>query len=145
MISPSLGGRRDVEHRRQRLALDRQRVVADHREPLGQRRVDAAAVGRDDVGLAVHLPLRADDLAAERRADRLVAEADAEDRQLAGEGPDRVDADARLGRRARPGREHERVGLQRGDAVDVISSLRNTRTSSPSSPKYCTRLKVKLS
>ena len=27
----------------------------------------------------------------------------------------------------------------------VIASLRNTRTSSPSSPKYCTRLKVKES
>ena len=54
--------------------------------------------------------LRAHDLAAERRADRLVPEADAEDRQLAGEIADRRHRDAGLGRRARPGRDDQRSG-----------------------------------
>src|SRR6185436_9414825 len=85
----------------------------------GQPGVDAAAVVAEHVGLAVHQPVGANHLGAERGTDRLVAEADAEDRQLAGEGADRVDADARLGRRARPGRQDDRVGCERADAVDV--------------------------
>ena len=119
MISPSLAVAVTSSSRGQRLALDRERVIADHREALRQRGVDAAAVVAQHIGLAVHQAPRADDLAAERRADRLVAEADAEDRQLAGELADRVDADAGLGRRARARREHERVGAQRADAGDI--------------------------
>ena len=112
-------GRGDLELGRQRLALDRQRVVADHRDALGQPVVDALPVVRQHAGLAVHLPLRADHPAAERRADRLMAEAHAEDRPPAGEVPDQVDADARLGRRARPRRKNDALGRQRLDAGEV--------------------------
>jgi len=68
----------------------------------------------------VHQPIGANHLGAERGADRLVAEADAEDRQLAREGTDRVDADAGLGWGARPGREDDRVGTERADGIDVV-------------------------
>ena len=61
--------------------------------------------------LAVHRRRRADDLAAERLADRLVAEADAEDRDLARSGGDQVEADAGLVRRAGAGRQHDRLRL----------------------------------
>jgi hypothetical protein len=44
-----------------------------------------------------------------------------------------------------PGDSTSCVGFSSVMPSSVISSLRNTRTSAPSSPKYCTRLKVKLS
>jgi hypothetical protein len=48
-----------------------------------------------------------------------VAEADAEDGQLAHELPYRRHAYAGLGRRAGSGRKHQSVGSERGDASDV--------------------------
>ena len=55
------------------------------------------AVVVDLVGLAVHQPLGAlDDVGAEGEADALVAEADAEHRELGAEVPDDVVADAAL-------------------------------------------------
>jgi hypothetical protein len=39
-----------------------------------------------------------------------------------------------------PGDTTMRSGASRSISASEISSLRNTRTSSPSSPKYCTRL-----
>src|SRR6266540_530400 len=50
-------------------------------------------------------------------ADALVAEADAEDRQLAGEALDRLDADAGLFRRTRPGRDDDAL---RRHLVDIL-------------------------
>src|SRR5450755_1349559 len=91
-------GRGHVERGRQRRLLDGQRVVADNVEVARQTGVEAAPIGRDAARLAVHQPRGANDAAAERSADGLVAEADAEDRQLAREGANRLDADARLGR-----------------------------------------------
>jgi len=44
-----------------------------------------------------------------------------------------------------PGESTTRSGASAPMPSTSISSLRTTRTSSPSSPKYCTRLKVKLS
>ena len=58
-------------------------------------------------------------MAAEHLADRLVAEADAEQRHLfLGGGADQVHADAGLVRRAGAGREHDAGGLQRQRLVD---------------------------
>ena len=74
--------------------------------------------------LAVHRRRRADDLAAERLADRLMAEADAEDRELAGGGGDQVEADAGLVRRARAGGQHDRFGLRASASATVSLSLR---------------------
>src|ERR1019366_7607887 len=93
--------------------------IADDVERGRQGGIDAPPVSRDAARLAVHQAARAHDLSAERRADRLVAETDAEDRQLARERADRLDANAGFGRRARPGRKHEPIGLQPGDAFDA--------------------------
>ncbi len=70
--------------------------------------------GVEDAGdLAVHRRGRADHLAAECLADRLMAEADAEDRDFARGGGDQVQADAGLVRRAWAGRQHDRFRLAR--------------------------------
>ena len=114
-----LRARRDDQLGRAGLALDRQRVVADHAELARQAGVDALAVGGQRAGLAVHLALRAHDAAAERRADALVAQAHAQDRQLADVGLDRRHAHAGLGGRAGPGRQHQVIGLQRADLLDA--------------------------
>ena len=81
-----LGPGGDFQAVGQALALDHQRVVA------GRGRTDWAgpantpwSVVEHRAGLAVHGRPRAHDLAAEGLADALVAEADAENRQLAGE------------------------------------------------------------
>ena len=76
---------------------------------------------------------------------------DAEKEIMAGLG--RVSETVRLRAMARGGSGPPMLAELKGvDGVyplygcsSVISSLRTTRTSSPSSPKYCTRLKVKLS
>jgi len=57
----------------------------------------------------MHELLGAHDGAAECGADALMAQANAEDRQLAGKALDGADRDAGLGRRARTGRDHEAV------------------------------------
>ena len=122
MISPSSEVLVDFQLRRQRGALDRQRVVADHAELARQPVVHAALVGGDGAGLAVHLHLRAHDAPAQRRADALVPKAHAQDRQPASEVADGLHAHAGLGRAARAGREHQPPRLQRGDAghVDLV-------------------------
>ena len=68
-------------------------------------------------GLAVHQLGRADHVAAKGRADGLVAEADAENRNLAGHVADEVDGDAGLLRRAGAGREEDAVRVQGFDLV----------------------------
>src|SRR6516165_9918517 len=76
---------------------------------------ECATVVDDFAGLAVHELRSAHDVAAERRADGLVSQADAEDGQFAGEVLDERDADARLLRRARARREQNAVGMKRLD------------------------------
>ena len=85
------------------VAVDHQRVVAVDRELPWQAGKHALLVGADDAGLAVHLRLRADDGRAKRRANGLVAQAHAQDRQLAGKVPDGGHRHARLARRAGAG------------------------------------------
>src|SRR5438132_13440824 len=60
--------------------------------------------------LAVHDPRRANDPATERLSDRLMAEANAEDRNLTGETLDERHADPSLRGRARPGGDDDRLG-----------------------------------
>src|SRR5690348_9942907 len=87
-----LGG--DFETTGKAFALDDQRVVARAGERILEAPVDAAAVVADRRGLAVHQTLRADHAAAENLADRLVTEADAENRNAAGKARDRFASDA---------------------------------------------------
>ena len=72
--------RADLELVRQPLLRDDERVIARGDERLGQPLEHAAAVVLDRRRLAVHRRGGADDRAAEHRADRLMPEADAEDR-----------------------------------------------------------------
>src|SRR5258705_1934210 len=81
-----VGGQARLEHD--------QRVVARRLEPRRQAPEDAVAVVRDRGGLPVHLPLRSRDRAPEGLADRLMAEADAEDRHAGVEAADQLERDA---------------------------------------------------
>ena len=113
-----LRGGGHLQLRRQAVARDGQRVVADDAELLGQVAKDPMAIGSDGAGLAVHLHARTHHLAAQRRAHGLVPQAHTKKRQLAGEVADGLDADAGLGGRARSGRQYQAVGPQGGDARD---------------------------
>src|SRR5207342_3014372 len=102
-----LGPRGHLELRRAARALDRERMVARRIIGRGQPREDTLARVVDARDLAVHQGLRVHDLAAVGLADRLVAEADAEERQASREAPDHVERYARLVRRAWSRREHD--------------------------------------
>ena len=73
----------------------------------------------------MHEPVGPDHVAAERLADGLVAEADAEQRHAGGRRrADQRHADAGLARRAGAGRDHDRGGLEGERLVDVSASFR---------------------
>ncbi len=113
-----LGGGDGREAGRQRLALDDQRVIAGAGEFVIEAAEDATAVVGDGRGLAVHQVRGADHPAAVGLADRLMAETDAEDRDVGAEPLDRLDADAGFGRRAGAGGEDDPLGIERGHLVD---------------------------
>src|SRR6266478_8493303 len=112
-----LGPGRDLERVRHRLAHDRERVVTRGDEGVAEAREDPAAVVTDRRGLAVHLRLCARDRGAVRLADRLVPQADAEDRRRGAEPPDDVERHARLVGIAGSGRDHDALGLERDDRL----------------------------
>src|SRR3990167_4984714 len=97
-------------------AFDGQRVVAVDRELLRQASKHALLRGRDHAGLAVHQFLCANDLAAQRSTNALMAQANAEDGQLAHEVLNGRNRDTGLGRRAGSGGNHQPVGLALGNA-----------------------------
>ena len=118
MMMPSVGLGRDLEGGRQARALDDQRVIARHLELVGQALEQPCAAIADRRQLAVHRLGRADHLAAVDLADRLVAEADAEQRDRRPGLGDQVEADAGLVGRARPRRQHDRLRLHADRRVD---------------------------
>src|SRR5580704_12260466 len=79
----------------QRFALDNQGVVTRRCEPLRQAAKEGLAVVLDFARLAMHQPGRADHAAAECRADGLMPETHAENRNLPCEALDERDADPR--------------------------------------------------
>ena len=91
-----VGPGRHLKFRRARRALDGQRMVAIHGEPFRQPGEYARSRSVNDRGLAMHQSLRAYDLAAQRSANALVPETNAQDRQLADEMTDRLDRDTGL-------------------------------------------------
>src|SRR6516164_1098610 len=107
---------------RQACALDHERMVARRLERRIDAAKDAAAVVADLRQFAVHLRRRSHHLAAEGLADRLMAEADAEDRNFLRRLRDQIEADAGLLGRARPGRQHDgvRVGSDHGFARHFV-------------------------
>src|SRR4029079_10422336 len=108
----------DAERVRKAIALDHQRMVARRLE----RAVDAAehafAAMAHLAELAVHRLRRAHHLAAERLADGLMAETDAEDRHARRGVIDQIEADAGLVRRAGAGRQHDCFWLLRQHVLD---------------------------
>src|SRR3954447_14764455 len=129
----AVGGELAVAHRHQdaaaprgrlevarQLGVDHQRAVAPDCQRVRQAREQPRAVVLDLGRLAVHGDV-AHDLAAERLGERLVAEADAERRHAGlGEAPHRLDRDAGLGGRARPGRDDHAVP----PALEQLADLR---------------------
>ena len=72
----------------------------------------------DRAGFAVHQVAGADDLAAEGLADGLMAEADSQDRRLAGHAADQRNQNAGLAGRAGARREQDALGPERLDLID---------------------------
>lgn len=72
----------------------------------------------DRAGLAVHHLAGANHITAKGLTDGLVAQADAEDRQLAGEVQDGLDGDPGLARRARARGDDDALGLEGFDLGD---------------------------
>src|SRR6267142_156574 len=87
-----------------------QRVVPRGDERSGNAAEEAAAVVLDRRRLAVHRDAGAHDLAAEYGADRLMAQAHAQNRRRVAELPNDAHRHARLLRPARPGRDHNAIG-----------------------------------
>src|SRR2546422_3162655 len=85
----------DLEARRQARALDRQRMIAPDRERRSQPGEDPLLAVRGGGEFAVHYAPGAHDPTAEGLPDRLMAEAHAEDRDLASKALDQWDADTR--------------------------------------------------
>src|SRR5579871_5874195 len=110
---PVFGLRAHLELIRRGLALDDERVIARRLERAVQAAKDALSVVGDAGNLAVHRLTGAHDLAAEGLSDRLMAEADAENRGGFARSPHEVEADACLIRRAWARREHDRLGSLR--------------------------------
>ena len=86
-------GGRDLQLVGHRVGLHHQRVVAGGDEGIGQAGEDALPVVVDLRGLAVHQMRGGHDAAAVGLADALVAQADAEQRDLPGQLPDSRQAD----------------------------------------------------
>ena len=107
------------EPRRHRIRVDHQRMIAGEHRRRRYAAEHAAPVRGYRIGLAVYDRLRLDDAPSEGGADRLVSQADPEDRDLAGEPADRLQADAGVLRPARAGRDDDALGRKRRDPVRV--------------------------
>ena len=108
----------DFEAARQRAAFDDERMIARGFEILREAAKNRFAVVMNFAGLTVHDFFRADDFATERVADGLMAEADAENGNFAGEVLDDGHAQTRFARRAGAGRNNDAFGAHAGDFVE---------------------------
>jgi len=109
-------------------------VIARRLEWAVDAAKNALALVADLRQFAVHRNRRTDHFATESVADRLMAEADAEDRNLRRRFLDQVKANAGFLRRARPGRQHDGVGLRRHDGAArhfVVAMHDDIRTQLP--------------
>src|SRR5260221_7174085 len=104
-------------------AVDNERMIAGRLERVGEPGEEPGAVVANGAELAVHGSFRAHDAAAEHLADRLVAEADAEDRKAAGVA-DKLEADAGAVGVARARRDDDALrpqGKRRLDGERVVA------------------------
>src|SRR5260221_5048507 len=98
-------------------AIDDEGVIARRLERVGQAGEEPGATMADGAELAMHGLRRANDVAAEDLADRLMAETDAEDRKIAG-AADEVEADAGAVGIARSRRDNDTLRLQGERGLD---------------------------
>src|SRR5579875_2173724 len=104
---------------REGVGLHDQRMVTGGLEWAGQADERGPPVVMDEGGLPVHRPV-ADHPGAQGLAQRLVAEADPQDRHLPGEGTDGGHRDPCLGRRPRPRRDDQGVVPGQGRQADLV-------------------------
>ncbi len=108
------GGRGHLQHGRQRGGLHHQRVVAHDLERARNTVEEVGPVVADLRSLSVHHAARsANDLAAVRFPDGLMAETHAENRDVRAVSLDERDADPRLARCLRSGADDDRGRAQR--------------------------------
>ena len=107
--------RADQQRGRQRSLVDHERVVARGREARWQAGQGTEAVVVNRGRVPVRRLARAHYSPPVRDGDRLVPEADAEQRDAGPAVPDDIDADPGVGRRARPRRDDDPVRAQAGD------------------------------
>ena len=100
-------------------------MIAAGGKGIRQPRVESRTLVHDLRRLAVHQSLRAHDSAAINLDERLMPEADAEHRYLAGESADHVLRNARLGRDARSRGDAQvgRLDLARGLDRDLVVTM----------------------
>jgi len=111
-----LGG--DFEFAGQSFFLHDQGMVARGYEVLRQFAKNGLAIVMDAAGFAVHQRRGAHYLATEGVANRLMAEADAENWYLSGELADDVDANAGILRFAGAGGDHDTLRFLGGDLIE---------------------------
>src|SRR5215212_3353567 len=135
----AVGLGRDLELGRQCCSIDDQRVIPGGLKWIWKACKDAGAVVRDHRSLAMHEPWRASDPAAECRTNRLVAEADAENRHSAGEPPHKRNGDTGFAGRARSRGNHDAIE-HRGQFLDVLDRDHIIAADQHVSPKLAQRL-----
>ena len=102
----------DFQFRGKIFFFDDERMIASGRHRHGKTLKDGFVVVHHCAGLAMHDMTGANHAAAEGFADCLVTQTDSEHRNLPCKMADQIDADARLMRRARTGREDNPSGPQ---------------------------------
>ena len=115
--------------------VDDQGMISPRLERRGQPSKQARTVMLDPGGTAMHGSAGVDGPPAERLADALMPEADAEKRETARIALDEVERDAGLARRAGTGRQTIAETPFSTSASAAIASLRTTRVTAPSSSK----------
>ena len=113
-----VGFRRDFQAGGQGVALDDERMIARGRKRIGHALEQVQAVVFDERGFAMHHPVVHDHVGAEGVADALVAEADAEQRNLRPERADDFIRETGLARRTRAGRNEDAFGVECAHLLD---------------------------
>src|SRR2546428_3561276 len=115
----------DLELTRQALADNHQRVIPSSDEALRNLAEDGLAIVHDLAGLTMHDYRRANHATAKGVADGLVAQAHAQDGNLAGKAADQLDADPSSLRHAWSGGDDDALWLERGNFIqrDLVVAL----------------------
>src|SRR6266849_395701 len=110
--------RGNLQLRRQRFSLHNQRMISRCRKRICQLAKHSLAVVLNLAGLPVKKFGRADYFPAKRRTDRLVSQANTQNRKLPAQFLDKLHGNPCLLRRARPGRDHDAFRLSLHNLLD---------------------------